>query len=572
MQAKEKSKFTLLMRLVAMSVPPVFILGLALCVYTGFQVTSLIQSESETKLKGRVTTLVEAYDLAFPGDYALNENGELTKGGTILSGNYTMLDNILTETGDVATIFYGDTRMLTSIVSEGKRMVGTSASASVVETVITNKKDFFSEIVIGDKDYYSYYTPIYNSNGAVVGMMFAGTQSSYVDTTIRQVVTNVIILALILMIVSMGISFFSAKRMSSAITEVDGKLSYIAVGDLTQNISEKPLARTDEIGNLARSTVELKDGLHSIFSQISTAISEVANSASNVSSMTEQISKTTNDVERAIDEIATGATSQAEDTQNATNDIQKIGQLIEQIVTDVDNLDENAKIMSVAEKEANEIVSQLSATTVKTSEAVDAIASQTKATNDSAQQIQEAVALITAIASQTNLLSLNASIEAARAGDAGRGFAVVATEIQKLAEQSNDSAGKIQNIISQLLTESNKTVDIMTEVKTIVNEQDAKLDETVKVFGRVKDGIQTSVNNIGTIRDCSKDLNAARNEIIEVIQNLSAISEENAASTEETTASMQELGQTMLSLDDAAMKLNKIAADVNASINEHIKL
>ena len=199
--------------------------------------------------------------------------------------------------------------------------------------------------------------------------------------------------------------------------------------------------------------------------------------------------------------------------------------------------------------------------------AVELIATQTEATNVSAKEIGQAVEIITNIASQTNLLSLNASIEAARAGEAGRGFAVVASEIQKLAEQSNQSAVKIQHIIDGLTVESNKTVKIMEEVKNAVSDQENKIHETKSIFGTVRDGVAKSMDQINGISDESNALDVSKNKIVEVIESLSAVSEENAAATEETMASIEELTSMMLELASSANKLNELADNLENSVS-----
>ena len=219
------------------------------------------------------------------------------------------------------------------------------------------------------------------------------------------------------------------------------------------------------------------------------------------------------------------------------------------------------------EMKVSEIITELSKSNDKTIEAVERIAVQTEYTNVSAQKIKKAVALITSIADETSLLSLNASIEAARAGEAGRGFAVVASEISKLADQSNNSATEIEKIINELLIESNKTVDIMDEVKSIVSEQEEKLNLTKAEFENVSKGIESSVSSVENISGRIVELDIAKNGIIDVIQSLSAISEENAAATEETSASVQELDSTVGSLSEAAKDLKVIAEQLEQQIS-----
>ena len=195
------------------------------------------------------------------------------------------------------------------------------------------------------------------------------------------------------------------------------------------------------------------------------------------------------------------------------------------------------------------------------------IAQQINTTNESAQTIREAVELITAIAEETSLLSLNASIEAARAGEHGRGFAVVATEIQKLADQSSNSAKQIEDVIDVLLKESEASVKIMTEVETIVDEQQKKLTETKEKFSSVTENVNVSHEETTGIKNHTVDCNDARSKVVDVISNLSAISEENAASTEETTASMQELNATINILAESATKLKDLSVDLQKEIS-----
>ena len=209
---------------------------------------------------------------------------------------------------------------------------------------------------------------------------------------------------------------------------------------------------------------------------------------------------------------------------------------------------------------------ELSLTTEKTSVAVDEIYKQTEVTNASAKEISKAVELITEIASQTNLLSLNASIEAARAGEAGRGFAVVASEIQKLADQSNQSAVKIQKIIEELSLQSNKTVKFMKEVRTAVTNQENKLGETKEIFNEVRVGVQSSLVEIESISGKSTDLSQRKERMLDIIEGLSAISEENAAGTEETMASTEELTSMMIELASSANKLNEMANTLEEDI------
>ena len=283
--------------------------------------------------------------------------------------------------------------------------------------------------------------------------------------------------------------------------------------------------------------------------------------------MAERVNANSNEISKAVEEISHGAVSQAEEIEHATSQIVDMGLMIEQIVDGVVKLDQTSIAMKDAGDSSVEIMHNLVESTNRTNEAITKIGAQIYATNDSAQRIREAVDIISSIASQTSLLSLNASIEAARAGEFGKGFAVVATEIQKLADESSRSAQTITDVINALLAESDMTVKIMQEVEGIITEQRQKLEDTQCNFAEVADGIHSSREETSMIEQQTQVCDTSRKTVVDVISNLSALSEENAASAEETTASMEELSVTINLLADAAANLK----DLSSKMDEEIK-
>ena len=204
----------------------------------------------------------------------------------------------------------------------------------------------------------------------------------------------------------------------------------------------------------------------------------------------------------------------------------------------------------------------------RASSAIDLIYDQTNTTNESVARIQEATALITDIAEETNLLSLNASIEAARAGEQGRGFAVVANQIQKLAEQSNESASRIASIITELLADSENSVKTMDEVRQIMEEQSEDVRKTQEAFEDVRSGIDQTTSGMGDISAKTTSLDEARVSVVDVVQNLTAIAEENAASTQQTTASANEFAALVGNIKDETVTLKQIAEVIDKSVGQ----
>ena len=561
-------KFPFAIRILIITIIPMLLIFVCSVIITRSNIRNTVEEERLVTLTTAASAVRNSYDYAFEGDYKLTMTNVFMKGDVNLSNNQQIVDKLYEETGVVATISYNSTRKVTSIFNaEGERIVGTSEADAIFEHVSTGES-YYGIVEIEGVTYDGYYEPLRNSDGTFVGMVFVGIDRSEVEANIASMTGKVVAILSVIFVVGLILVPTVSMDISSALRRTNRSLKVVALGDLTVEVNERDMCRSDEVGNIARATEVLRDNFKNLLGHIENTVVTVKDAAENVDVMSTQSSRTVEDVGHAVEEIATGATTQAHDTQTASEHVDNMGNLIQNIVEEVAILTSAANKMGTAEAKAQTIMEELAVTAERTSVAVEQISAQTEITNKSTKEISKAVELITSIASQTTLLSLNASIEAARAGEAGRGFAVVASEIQKLAEQSNQSAVKIQKVIEELTVQSNKTVNIMATVKEAVNEQEKKLAETREIFGEVRDGVKSSLIEIDSISGKSTDLSSRKEFVVDLIDGLSAISEENAASTEQTMASTEELSSMMIELASSANKLNEMAAILEGDIKK----
>ena len=389
----------------------------------------------------------------------------------------------------------------------------------------------------------------------------------YIDGVLqKEIQRNIILMVVVVLIVvvaTVAFSIYTAVKIANATNAAKDAVLKLAHGDLTTRVPDSVLKRGDEIGDMGRGVEEAVEKLREIVNKIQSSARDVLHSGDELESMASQTSHTADEIAQAVDDISKGAVSQAEDIEHATMQVNEMGLIIETIVNNIAELNETSINMQNSGSQATNIMQELAESNDKTADAIQLVSRNVEATDESVKRIAEAVELITNIASQTNLLSLNASIEAARAGEAGKGFAVVATEIQKLSEESNASANKISEIIKGLSEDSKKSLEMMNEVKTRIDEQSSKLEQTKSQFGDVTSGIMSSREGTDSINGEARECDTSRSGVVDIISNLSAISEENAASTEQTTASMQELNATINLLAESAKGLKTLAVSMD---------
>ena len=561
---KKKANFTLMKRLLCMSLLPAALMGLVITVYASFSMVEGMQMEFLEALRDTTISVHAAYDALDDGDYYLNDAGQLMKGDLNITENEALLDSFVEGTEVEFTIFYGDTRMATTLLhKDGTRNIGTQASEAVVETVINQDQEYeTTDVVIDDEHYYGFYLPVENDNGEVVAMFFAGEESAAVNEFIFSKLSAIILMAVAVMVLAIVVIVWAAKKMTASIDATKNALVKISEGDLTVQVDQKAMKRGDEIGVMSRALYMTISELQDIISSVMSSAKALETKGVQLGEMSNQTSHTTDEVSRAVEEISKGAVTQAEEVESATHLVSDMGTQIEQIVQSISDLYKVAEKMQKAGNDAQNNMNLLKESNEKTTVAIEKVAENVEKTDKSVAVIAEALSLITDIADETNLLSLNASIEAARAGEAGRGFAVVAAQIQKLAEESNASAAQIAEIITTLSEDSANTLTVMDEVRENVAVQQEKMVETMDKFNAVRQGIVASNESTEQIHKQASDCDTARVAVVDIIQNLSALSEENAASTEETTASMEELNATINVLADEAGQLQELAASL----------
>ncbi len=530
----------------------VLLIAIAMVVF-GSKARSLANSLMEEQLKSACYLVDELLGRINSDDFSLKD-GQLYKGDVNLTARTEEIDKIGEMTGLAVTIMWGDVRKSTTVKDDnGNRIIDTTLSADTAKKVLAGESHFLKSGEIQGKQYTTYYKPLKQpSSGEIVGIVFTGKMRSEVDAFVNKSVLQAVGILLVI----------------SIVFAVAGYMARLADKDLSGEIEERFLKRGDEIGDIAKSLDSVQQSFTGVIRDLQGSAQGLDKENKSFMEKFNLISQNIGNINIAVDEIAKGSSDQAGETARASDSVISIGSALDQNAENIRELNMSVESMNTYAEQAYGALQKLLNIGKKTSQEVTILKEETNNTNTSAQKINEAVSLIQDISQQTNLLSLNASIEAARAGESGRGFAVVAEEIRNLSEESNRGAEQIAEIVSQLIRNSDVSVERMGSVEQNVGIQMEHLDGLNQTFI----GLGTEIGKVSgateNISEQTKQVTAMKNEISNIIEQLAAISQENAASTQETSASMQDLSCAIDECTAGTEKLLRLSEDLSKKAND----
>ncbi|MBQ1913873.1 MAG: methyl-accepting chemotaxis protein [Selenomonadaceae bacterium] len=517
----------------------------------------------EDKAEADMRQTREILDLAYPGPWDIRKDG-LYKGDQRMNDAFDIVDHLGKLTGNNITIFSNDTRVATTFVKDGNRAVGTQASEAVAEIVLKNGQNYTGEADVLGNTYFCAYEPIKDEKGRNIGMLFMGIPKAEVDALQDSFIYSTVFATILLILIMGALVFFAVRFTLRPLEKVHVAMDQISKGDL----KEPPLMLSgqDEIAQISHSADCMKESLVKILKRISDSAQQVADSSELLNTNASQTAISIHQVADSIVKIAGDTESQSA----SLNDIQDAASAMSQDMTELyagaESMRQAAEQSRQGAQEGHHAVA----------DAMDAMGKMTAQMNASSQvvetlggrskEIGKIVETISALAEQTNLLALNAAIEAARAGEAGRGFAVVADEVRKLAEQSGEAAQNISSIIGGIQNDTLQAMQAMARGGEEVRAGTEIVQKTGEVFSLMGKNIDTLYDQIQLLRSHVEAAEKGSSRMLEKVEMANEFSRTTADEAQTVSAATEEQTAVVHDISDASETLSKLAQELQNEV------
>lgn len=392
----------------------------------------------------------------------------------------------------------------------------------------------------------------------VAGITMDEARAQIVGTVRTVTVVSFLVGILALVILALLMEFLVVVPLKKAVAEIHRIARYdLTEGDMAGVRAMK--TRKDEIGSISRNIVLMFDNLRGIVMQIEQSSTTVSGNASTLADQIRQLKRSSDEISTTMNDLSNAAMSQAGDTTTSANEVAKLDGLIVRNLSDTENLRSSAHEMGRVKDNGLAAIKDLIEKTARSRESIANVREAMQQNNEQAQKIEVTSQKINEIADQTNLLSLNAAIEAARAGDAGRGFAVVAEEIRGLAEETNNLTNEIGTIIQELLEKTADATQNMESMEKIFEEQERSVGDTRENFIQIEKCLESVQESVNMLYTSGSDMTGSKDIIVEMIEGISAASQENAAGSEEVLAAVETQDSVITDITGMTQNLSTVA-------------
>ncbi|QGG51784.1 methyl-accepting chemotaxis protein [Lysinibacillus pakistanensis] len=536
---KINTKFNLLLVVV------IICLSIIIGVVSYVQVKDIMRNNFEQSITHLSKVGYLLLEERFKGDWAIKD-GELYKGNTKIVDQVDFVDEVGESIEGGVTIFQGTKGLITNLQLNGERLVGKDADPKVIEEVMKKGNTFIGEADVVGTKYLTLYAPIKDANGDIIGMWFVGETIDEVQQIIFAFIGKLFIVMFIGAAIATLGSFLFTRAFVRPLQEMNRQLRGIAEGegDLTKQLQ---INSKDEAGELAQSFNKMLTSLKSLMQQIAQTSQQVDVSSDTLTSQSEQSAEMTRALASTLQDLAQGSKTTLHTTAESLTAMQEMAIGIQQVAETASTVSDAADVMGQEAAQGNDSLNRVMSQMTIINDSSDHVEKQVRILGEQSQQIGNIVDVITSIADQTNLLALNAAIEAARAGEQGKGFAVVADEVRKLAEQSKQSADQIAALI---LSIQHDTTNVITAISSNTKETAAGME----VVDETKEAFQKIMQSIGGVSTQLHDI--------------SAVTEQMSASIEEVTASSEEMARIASRATDSSEHVTVTAKEQLASIEQ----
>lgn len=609
-------RFSLSLRLMSVLMAAVLLNTVVLAVYSGTLIKEQMVQSAQQKLKGDLALGREILDLMYPGDWSLKD-GDLYKGATRMNANFAVVDRIGELTGDTATIFQGDVRVATNVRdAQGARAVGTKISKEVGDTVLGRGAVFVGKANVVGTWNQTAYEPIRDREGKVIGIWYVGVPNTPYDEMASQFQRRLLLVSVVTIALILPAIVWQAKSIARPIAGLSGVMRSLETGDLTKRAE---IRRNDEVADVSKAINSMVEGFRQLLDKVLSATKSVMGACDELRKSAGESTGSTEQIAAAVSQISEAAQKLSRSIQDTATSVSGLSRLIDEVYSGAARQEASVRsvreVMTETDRSLDDTLSTLHQVSTAVDdnaqnsrhgaqnmrevvEGIEAFASRARhissAMTDLAghsDNIRRIADLIENISKQTNMLSINAAIEAARAGKQGQGFSVVADEVRKLAESTSKETRAIRDIIArirqginecetaakeqalQASQEASRALEVGSSLEGISNsaaqvqqlvthltKSSAVLKQsTLHALEAVQEAYQVTEQN----QKATKRMSEHARDVMLLIDEVAALSEESASTSEEVVSLTKSMSVSIARVSSAVGLLTQMAADLD---------